>query len=76
LGGKILEHKRDHTRLGCTASCILEDLFIIHRVVSSVCVGELEVCLVPFGAFGIGLGADRWWHDAVRSLTKVRQTRD
>src|SRR5450759_214143 len=37
LGCKIQKRERDHARLGGAAVRILEDLFIIHRVSSSVC---------------------------------------
>jgi hypothetical protein len=44
--------------LGCAASCILENLFIFHRVASSVCAGDRGACcvVVPFGAMDASCG--------------------
>jgi hypothetical protein len=36
LGRKVLKREHDHARLGGAASCVLEDLFIIHHVYPSI----------------------------------------
>jgi hypothetical protein len=82
LRSKILKHKRDHTRLGCAASCILENLFIVHRVASFFGAGELRELAVWVMSFQVmGRRLRRHWEDeagvsyrysAVTSLPKAQ----